>query len=130
MFKSMTTNLMVENVEASVGFYRDTIGFAMVDSVPNKQGGLQFAILVRDGLTLMVQERTNLIEEYPILVTDRVYPSVSLFIRVDGFGALYADLRTKCKVVAEPHTTFYGTHEFAVADVDGYVITFAESGDK
>ena len=67
MFTNMTTNLMVENAEKSIAFYGDVLGFAVVASVPGKAGGLQFAILSKDGLSLMVQEKSSMIEEYPVL---------------------------------------------------------------
>lgn len=126
MYKAMTTNLMVENVKDAMAFYQDMLGFSEVASVPNKEDGLQFTILTKDGLNLMLQQRTNLIEEYPILNTPKVQPSVSLYITVENFEDLYAGLKGKAKMLCDVHTTFYGAKEFAIADHDGYVITFTE----
>jgi uncharacterized glyoxalase superfamily protein PhnB len=116
---------MVESVEESLEFYRKTLGFTEVASVPNEQGGLQFAIVARDDLQLMFQERTNLGEEYPSLATPAVKPSISLFIKVDDFEDFYQDLQSKTALLVEEHTTFYGTQEFAIVDNNGYVLTFA-----
>jgi catechol 2,3-dioxygenase-like lactoylglutathione lyase family enzyme len=116
---------MVENVEDSVDFYQKILGFSEVASVPNDQGALQFAIVARDDLLLMFQERTNLGEEYPSLATAAVKPSISLFIKVDDFEAFYQDLQSKTALLVEEHTTFYGAREFAIADNNGYVLTFA-----
>lgn len=129
MYTNMTTNLMVESVDKSVAFYRDILGFSVVASVPGKSGEMQFTILSKDKLSLMLQERSNLIEEYPILNISKVQPSVSLYIMVDDFESLYQELKNKLEILCDIHTTFYGSKEFAIADNNGYVLTFAEHKD-
>ena len=126
MFTSMTTNLMVESVDESLAFYKDKLGFVEVATVPSESGALQFAILQKDGLMLMFQERENLVSEYPILQTSKVQPSATLYIAVDNFDELYQELEDSYKILTEVHTTFYGSKEFAIADNNGYVLTFTE----
>jgi len=126
MYKDMTTNLMVESVDESVAFYQDVLGFSVVASVPSSSGNLQFAIMAKDDLSLMFQERSNLIEEYPTLATEKVQPSVTLYIIVDNFADLYQELKGTHEILCDIHETFYGAKEFAVADNNGYVLTFAE----
>lgn len=126
MYASMTTNLMVENVEKSVEFYQEMLGFKTITTVPAKTDGLQFAIISKDNLMLMLQEKNNLIEEYPLLQTKIVHPSATLFISVTNFDELYKNMKDKSLINTEVHTTFYGTREFAVADKDGYILTFSE----
>lgn len=127
MLKSISPNLMVENIESTIKFYEDTLHFSTVATVPSKNGGLQFAILVKDNCNLMVQERKNFIEEYPALNTDKVQPSISLYIQTDDLEALYQDVKAKVSVYCEMHTTFYGSKEFAILDNNGYVLTFTEA---
>ena len=126
MLKGMTTNLMVESVDKAIAFYREILGFTVAASVPGQNNELQFAILAKGELGLMVEERNTLIAEYPVLDTPRVQPSVSLYITVDDLDALYGDIKAKHPIHTEIHTTFYGAREFAITDVDGYVLTFAE----
>lgn len=126
MYKNITTNLMVESVEKSVAFYQDILGFSMVTSVPGETGGLQFAILTKDGLNLMMQEKSNMIKEYPILNTARVQPSVTLYITVDNFEQAYENIKANHEILNDVHETFYGAKEFAIADINGYVLTFTE----
>jgi len=129
MYTNMTTNLMVENVDESVAFYRDILGFSVVASVPGDSGSLQFAILLKDNLNLMLQEKHNLIGEYPILDTPEVHPSITLYITVDNFNDLYRELKSKYEILCDVHETFYGSKEFAIADNSGYVLTFTEHKD-
>ena len=129
MYTNMTTNLMVESVDESVAFYKDILGFSVTASVPADSGELQFAILTKDGLNLMLQERTNLIGECPSLDTPKTQPSATLYIMVDNFDELCADLKEKCGLLCDVHTTFYGAKEFAIVDNTGYVLTFTEHKD-
>ena len=129
MYKQMTTNLMVENVSEAITFYQNILEFSVVDSVPKEGGGLQFAILTKDGFMLMLQERKSFIAECPMLATDRVHPSVSLYIQVDNLDALHEELSARYPIAFAMHTTFYGAREFAILDKDGYVIVFAELQD-
>jgi len=129
MYTNMTTNLMVENVDESVAFYRDILGFSVVASVPGDSGSLQFAILLKDNLNLMLQEKHNLIGEYPILDTPEVHPSTTLYITVDNFNDLYRELKSKYEILCDVHETFYGSKEFAIVDNSGYVLTFTEHKD-
>lgn len=130
MYTNMTTNLMVESVDKAVNFYKDILGFTVITSVPGSNEELQFAILSKDKLMLMLQERSNFIQEYPVLNTEVVKPSVSLYIMVDNFDTLYEELKLKHTINTELHTAFYGAREFAITDVDGYVLTFTESKDN
>jgi uncharacterized glyoxalase superfamily protein PhnB len=120
---------MVESVDDSAAFYQGVLGFSVVASVPNESGKLQFAILSKDSFTLMLQEKDNLTEEYPSLNTDKVHPSVTLYITVDNFDELYRELKGRHAILCDVHTTFYGSKEFAVADNSGYVLTFTENRD-
>ena len=126
MYTRLTTNLMVESVDETVAFYQNILGFTMINSVPDDNGNLQFAIMSKDGLALMFQEKNNLIEECPILNTPEVHPSATLYIMVDDFNSLYSDLKSKHEILADIHETFYGAKEFAIADNNGYVLTFTE----
>ena len=130
MFKSITTNLMVESVDETVEFYRDVLDFSVTVSVPKKDGKLQFAIITKDNLMLMLQDRENLIEEYPVLNTLKVQPSATLYIAVDNFSGFYEELKNKHEILCDVHQTFYGSKEFAVKDNSGYVLTFTENIEK
>jgi uncharacterized glyoxalase superfamily protein PhnB len=125
MYTSITPNLMVENVAETMGFY-ERLGFVAAAAVPKDGGGLQFAILVKDNLTLMFQDRESLTGEYPVLNTAKTQPSITLYIIVDDVKAYYDEIRNDYEVQSELHKTFYGAEEFAVKDNNGYVLTFTE----
>ena len=116
---------MVENVERSLDFYKGLLGFEVEASVPNEKGVLIFAILLKDGTSLMLQEKGSLVSEYSILRTDKIKPTITLYIVVDDVEKYYDEMKNKCSVYVELHTTDYGAKEFAILDPDGYPLTFA-----
>lgn len=65
MYETITTNIMVKNVKETIQFYEEKLGFQKVLSVPEEGEVLNFAILVKDKISIMLQEQTNLLEEYP-----------------------------------------------------------------
>ena len=130
MYTNMTTNLMVQSVDKAITFYTEILEFSVLTSVPGKNNELQFAILTKDNLMIMVQEKNNFIEEYPVLNTKKIHASVSLYITVDNLDELYDNIQAQHPINTEIHTSFYGMREFAITDVDGYVLTFAEHNEN
>lgn len=126
-FEVITANLMVADVDKTVDFYRDILGFATIATVPDSSP-LQWAMLQRDEVTLMFQETNNLIDEYPILSGRTPGTGLSLYINVNDINELFTTLKGRVTILKEPHTTFYGSHEFAILDCNDTVLTFAQRG--
>ena len=125
MYETVTTNIMVKNVKETIAFYENVLGFQKVLSVPDDGEVLNFAILAKDKISIMLQEQQNLIEEYPTLSTDEIKPTFTLFITVSDISALYNELKDKAQMAKDLHKTFYGKDEFAVFDNNGNILTIA-----
>ena len=126
MYESVTTNIMVENVLESLNFYQDILNFEPILTVPGKDEKLQFAILKKDSITLMLQSKRSLVEEYPTLKTEKILPSFTLFITVKEVEKLYEQLKEKTSIASQLHQTFYGKLEFAIFDNAHNILTFSE----
>lgn len=127
-FKSITANLMVEDVDETVSYYRGVLGFSLEMSVPRDDGKLQWAMITRDSVELMLHEKGNLLEEVPQLKGSKMGGSLTLFVEIENFDELYGTVSQHKNVefIKEPHTTFYGMKEFTIRDLNGYILTFAE----
>lgn len=125
MYETVTTNIMVKNVKETIAFYEEVLGFQKVLSVPEDRDVLNFAILVKDNISIMLQEQNNLMEEYPTLKTDDIKSTFTLFITVSDVAALYEELKDKAKLAKELHKTFYGKDEFAAFDNNGNILTIS-----
>jgi uncharacterized glyoxalase superfamily protein PhnB len=129
MLKKLTPNLMVESVAETLAFYRGTLGFDVLTTLP-EQEPFDFAIVHREGVELMFQSRRSLSENVPALTGAPIGASQTFYIEVTGIRDLYESLRAKVEIVVDFHTTFYGTQEFYFRDVNGYILSFSESGQQ
>lgn len=125
MYENVVVNIMVKSVKETIEFYEEMLGFKKVLSVPEEGEILNFAILSKDKISIMIQEQENLLEEYPSLKTGEIIPTFTLFITVDEVEALYNELKDKVKIAKELHKTFYGRDEFAIFDNNGNILTIA-----
>lgn len=125
MYETITTNIMVENVKETIEFYQSQLGFQKVLSVPEDDSRLDFAIVKKDNISIMFQEKKSLLDEYPTLQKNEIIPTFTLFITVKDVEKLYEELKNKVKIARELHQTFYGKSEFAIFDNNENVLTIA-----
>lgn len=125
MYKSITTNIMVDNVKESIDFYEGFLGFTAVVTVPGEADDLNFAILAKDSISLMLQSKTSLVEEYPTLKIEKIKPTFTLFITVENIEQVYQELKGKVEIAKDLHKTFYGKDEFAVFDNNRNILTIS-----
>ena len=125
MYETITTNIMVKNVKETIKFYEDKLGFQKVLSVPEEGEKLDFAILCKDKVSIMLQEKESLTSEYPTLKVDNIIPTFTLFIVVQNVEKLYEELKGKVEIAKELHKTFYGKDEFAIFDNNGNILTIS-----
>jgi lactoylglutathione lyase len=121
----LTPNLIVSNVERSITFYRDVLGFAVEASVPDA-APFVFAWMKRGNVDVFLNAPEAAIEEYPAFKDRPIGGTLTLFFETAGIREAYAALESKVKVVMPLEVKWYGMTEFAFEDPDGYLITFAE----
>ena len=126
MLNKMISNLMVEDVNRTVEFYADSLGFELLTSVP-EEGKFDWAMMRRDSVEIMFQARSSLGEEIPALADAPIGGSLTFYTEVTGLKDLYDGLEGKVGFVQDLHTTFYGTQEFAFRDCNGYIIAYSEA---
>ncbi|HEV2653407.1 MAG TPA: VOC family protein [Ktedonobacteraceae bacterium] len=122
----LTPNIMVEDVNRALQFYKEALGFEIVATVPD-EGQFDWAMLKRDGVEIMFQSRASLGAEIPVLQQREIGGALTFYMNIEGIKELYADLKGKVSIVQEMHTTFYGAQEFAIQDSDGYILSFSET---
>jgi lactoylglutathione lyase len=124
----LTPNLLVENVERSLAFYIDVLGFARGMTVPDASPFV-FAQVTNGSVEIFFNDAKGAVEEYPTLGGRSLGMTGTLFIEVRGIHALHDRLKDRVPIVMPFVTQWYGMMEFAIADPDGYVITFAQRAE-
>jgi catechol 2,3-dioxygenase-like lactoylglutathione lyase family enzyme len=123
--KSLTPNLIVANVERSIAFYRDVLGFTVSATVPDASPYV-FAIVQSGPVQIYLNAPEPAIAEYPAFKDRPIGGTLTLFVDVRDIQRSHQELQGKVKIVMPLEHKWYGVTEFAFEDPDGYLITFAE----
>ena len=126
--KSMSPNLMVDDVNSTLDFYVTILGFVKIMTVP-ETGKLDWAMVQNGAVTLMFQEKKNLKKEYPQLEKFEKGGGITFYISVTNLQEFFNSIKDKVNFVKEMHKTFYGATEFAIEDNNGYILTFSQIAD-
>jgi uncharacterized glyoxalase superfamily protein PhnB len=113
----VTPMLTVPDVEASVAFYCDTLGFTCLNEMDD------WATVSRDGIEVMFAHPNAHIP------FERPHFTGSLYFRTDAADALWAELKDKATVLYPIEDFVYGMREFAVLDNNGYTLQFGQPID-
>ena len=124
-FTKLTPNLVVANVERSLAFYVDTLGFTRGLTVPDASPFV-FASVTSGAVEIFFNDAAAATKEYPAFANRPIGATATLFMEMEGVDALHDQLKGSVKIVMPLVTQFYGMREFAIEDPDGYIITFAE----
>jgi glyoxylase I family protein len=118
--QSCTPLLNVADIEASLRFWRDLLGFAVASSY-EYEGRLAFAMLRSGEARVMLNRHGG----DPVARRARPpYTEAMVFLSVDSVHDLVRDLRAKGFDAPEPSRESYGLDEVIVRDPDGYEIGF------
>jgi uncharacterized glyoxalase superfamily protein PhnB len=130
--KALSPNLMVKNVQQTADFYQNLLGFHILVSVPHAKdsNSLQWAMVQAGGVTLMFQEEGNLKEEYLDLASQTMGGTFTLYFTVTDIEQVYRKAKQMGPVLKELHQTFYGATEFAIKDINGYILTIGEQASS
>lgn len=123
--ESLSPNVIVDDVNRAVEYYTGNLGFTFITSVP-ETGAYNWAMVQRDGVTIMFQSLISIKEDMPSLRIDAKGSLGTFFIRMKGIDAFYNQVKGKVELGHDMRTTFYGMKEFTVRDLNGYYLTFAE----
>ncbi len=127
--ESLTPNIMVQNVNETLTYYIDVLGFDLIDTNPSS-GEFEWGYVMLDNVGLMFQEEKSLKNEYPELDSLTVGGALTLYIRIQHIDAFYEKIKEKVSIVKAMNTTFYGTNEFAIKDNNNFILTFSEAPEK
>lgn len=119
----ITPVLIVEEIEKSLTFWMERMGFAKTVEVPEGDR-LGFAILVRDGAEVMLQSVESVRKDAPQFAPKPGVGSVGLFIEVEDFADVLKRL-DGYPIALPERTTFYGMREIGVFEPGGHTVVFA-----
>ena len=124
MFKALSPNILVSDVEQSISFY-SILGFEKIAQVPD-HGKPQWAMLKGGGVSIMLQDKKSAESDLPFRYTNGQNAGVLLYFDVENVDDIRSKIDGKALIIKEIHSTFYGTNELIIADPDHFLLIFAE----
>ena len=125
VYKRLSPNLIVDNVDETVTFYCDLLKFNLNMSVP-AEAPFVWAALVRDNVEVMIQSRQSVSKIIPLFENKEAGGSLTLYIEMENIMELYDSIKTHVTLVEDLHTKPYGMIEFSFQDNNGFVLTCAQ----
>lgn len=116
-YKRLTPMLWTEDLQASIAFYTQILGFTCVEF--NEEW--QWAALHLDAIELMLAHPN---QHTPY---DKIGFTGSFYIEVDDVETLWHHLKNKATIVYELETFDWGMKEFAIKDTNGYMLQFGQN---
>ncbi|GJM03453.1 MAG: bleomycin resistance family protein [Rhodomicrobium sp.] len=112
MFKSLVPMLHTKEMDKTISFYEDVLGFHCVGRFEN-----DWCRLEREGVAIMFFE----VDEF-----DKPNATATQYFYVDRLNEFWNDI--KDRVVAEwgPQEMHYGMYEVGIKDPNGYLLSFGE----
>ena len=91
-FTKLTPNLLVANVERSLAFYIDTLGFARGMTVPDASP-FAFGSVTSGAVEIFFNDAATAIHEYPAFAAKPIGASATMFIENVGVDALHERIK-------------------------------------
>jgi glyoxylase I family protein len=117
--------LQVFDMPASIHFYRDILGFEVVNTSGTAEK-FDWALLRLNGVELMLNTAYESDERPPVSDVNRVsaHADTGLYFSCPDVEQAYVQLRIKGLDVAEPVIRTYGMKQLNITDPDGYNLCF------
>jgi len=125
---SLTPNIMVEDVNKTVDWYIDNLGFQLVQSVPDEIDNkkLQWAQIKLNNVELMFQSRQSLCKDIKEFQKFETKAPITFYIKIYNIKEFFNLIKENVEIIEELHITFYNTMEFLIKDINGYYLSFSE----
>ena len=126
--RGLTPLLQVYDMPTSVRFYRDVLGFQVVNTSPDfGPDRFHWAMLRLGNAELMLNTAYESEEERPSVrerAREAAHNDTGLFFGCPDVDGAYEELRSKGIQVNEPRVAGYGMKQMYVRDPDGYSLCF------
>jgi uncharacterized glyoxalase superfamily protein PhnB len=126
MYQSLTPNIMVPDVNEAVRWYQDNFNFKFANRGDTLDKPLEWAVVQAGDIEIFFQKTESLTKEMPALKGKEIGASLTFYIKVKDIQKLYESVKEKVEIVRDMRETFYGAKEFAVKDLNGYILVFSE----
>jgi lactoylglutathione lyase len=119
--KSLIPSLLVDSIDDTVNYYTEILGFKLERKNP------YWAHLRWEAAHLYLTLKNSVIGFLPEMKNKTLGGTFTLYISVDEIDEYYNRVKDLVCVSMPLHTTDYGTKEFQVRDINGYILDFGQT---
>lgn len=119
------TAVMIEDVARTAAFYRDVLGFEIVQQDP-APANPEWVLLRRGAVELMFQARASMAGLFPLPAPAPGAGRLTIYVDLADVASFYREVAGRAAIVCDLHDTPRGTREFSLRDCNGFTLTFAE----
>ncbi len=112
LFKSLVPMLQCYDIKATTDWYGSVLGFRCVGEMENG-----WCRLERDGVAIMFMRNDHL---------GTPQATATQYIYVDDVIGLWNSIKDRCRAEWGPEEMPYGMLEFAIKDLNGYLLSFGQ----
>lgn len=121
-----TPLLNVRDGEASIAFYKDALGFSVINEFADDDD-MHWATLENGSIRLMINQRQK--SASPERIERETFQGVVFYFEMDSVHRFYRKMRERGFLVTEPEAMPYGVDECYLRDPDGYELAFISPTD-
>jgi uncharacterized glyoxalase superfamily protein PhnB len=120
-FRSVMPTMTVEDIQASIAWYRDVLGFVIEDTIEHEGKTVGASVLAGDVRFLLGQDDWAKGRDRNKGEGFRLY-----CVTAQDIDQLAAEIKARgCELLQEPTDQPWGTRDFALADPDGFKISIS-----
>ena len=119
--KSLIPSLLVDSINDTVNYYTEILGFKL------ERKNSYWAHLSCEAAHLYLTLKTSVLGFLPEMKERSLGGTFTLYISVDDIDDYYNRVKDLVCVSMPLHTTDYGTKEFQVRDINGYILDFGQT---
>jgi uncharacterized glyoxalase superfamily protein PhnB len=120
-FLEINPVLYTPNIEATIKFYKDTLGFSLDWNEKDDSGETNVAQFKAGSVSFMITDGDFLGDEPAF--------SGTIYFYMTGVEEYYDKVKDKAAILWDLQDMYYGTKEFGIKDINGYTFAFAEKID-
>jgi uncharacterized glyoxalase superfamily protein PhnB len=124
--KRITPCLQVEDVNQSIKFYEEVLGFKTTMTHP-REGQYEWVALQDGDAIFMLHAKSSKINEIPEIKKQAPGGALTFYLETDDAEATLNKIKGKATILREVYETFYGTKEFVLQDPNGFVWVFCQN---
>ena len=126
MLIKITPNLVVDDIDTTLDYYMNLIGFFELIHIDSENGKIDWALMACEDAEIMFQSRKSISPSIPEFNNEKIVEAAVIYIEMDHLKELYKRIKDKVTVIKKLHTTPYGIQEFIIKDCNGFILVFAE----